>query len=177
MSGCAGDGSAPNHAAVSITSIVPAVGSAYGGTPVTITGTGFTTQSLVSIGAGQVTDVHVVSPTEITAVTGPENVSTVDVVVSTDGERATLPLAYTYLLPFAVESISPAIGSIYGGTTVTITGRNFTGGTTVTFGGSVATNVQIVSPTRITVVTPQHLAGVVDLAVSSAVGTSIMAGA
>ena len=43
-----------------------------------------------------------------------------------------------------------------GGTSVTITGTNFTGATAVTFGGTAATGVTVVSATSITATTPAH---------------------
>ena len=61
-----------------VTKVSPNSGPAAGGTPITITGTGFVTGATVEIGQGSgagptaiaATKVTVVSPTEITAVTG-----------------------------------------------------------------------------------------------------------
>ena len=49
----------------------------------------------------------------------------------------------------AVSSVSPNSGSMAGGTAVTITGTNFATGATVTFGGTAATSVVVVSSTTI----------------------------
>jgi hypothetical protein len=49
---------------------------------------------------------------------------------------------------------------------VTITGTNFATGATVTFGGTAATNVVVVSSTSITATTPAHAAGAVAVAVT-----------
>src|SRR6202008_444350 len=52
------------------------------------------------------------------------------------------------------------------GTAVTITGTNFASGATVTFGGTAATNVVVVSGTQITATTPAHAAGAVTVTVT-----------
>jgi lysophospholipase L1-like esterase len=75
-----------------------------------------------------------------------------------------------------VTSVSPAQGRLSGGTTVTITGENFTPGTTVSIGGVAATNVTFVSPQRITAVAPAapgKRAGQVELKVTNAAGFAI----
>ena len=53
-----------------------------------------------------------------------------------------------------VTAVTPASGSPSGGTTVTITGTTFTGGSTVFFGGVPATNVVVTGLTSITCRTP-----------------------
>ena len=52
--------------------------------------------------------------------------------------------------------VSPNSGPGAGGTSVTITGTNFTGATAVTFGGTAATSVTVVSATSITATSPAH---------------------
>ena len=64
------------------------------------------------------------------------------------------------------ERVSPNSGSTTGGTAVTITGTNFAAGATVTFGGTAATNVVVVSGTQITATTPAHAAGAVTVTVT-----------
>ena len=70
-----------------------------------------------------------------------------------------------------VTAIAPNPRSDAGGTSVTITGTNFTGATAVTFGGTAATGVTVVNATTITATTPAHAAGVVDVAVTTPGGT------
>jgi hypothetical protein len=67
--------------APAITSISPSSGAAAGGTVVTITGTNFSSDSVVDFGTVPGTDVTVVSPTQIT-VTSPALAGTVDVQVT-----------------------------------------------------------------------------------------------
>ena len=50
----------------------------------------------------------------------------------------------------SVAAITPAEGSISGGTAVTITGANFVDGASVTIGGAAATGVAVVDATSIT---------------------------
>ena len=71
-----------------------------------------------------------------------------------------------------LTSLSPAVGSPAGGTTVTINGSGFTGASAVTFGGDSATSFTVVSPARITATTPAHAVGKVDVAVTTAWGSS-----
>lgn len=75
-----------------------------------------------------------------------------------------------------ITSITPNTGAEAGGTSVTITGTNLTGATSVTFGGVAATSVVVVSSTSITCVTPAHAAGAVDVAVTTAGGTATSVG-
>ena len=71
-----------------------------------------------------------------------------------------------------VTATNPASGPTSGGTGVTITGANFTGATSVQFGSSGATNVNVISATQITATSPPASAGTVDVTVTTAGGTS-----
>ena len=66
-----------------------------------------------------------------------------------------------------VTSVVPNFGTVTGGTIVTINGTNFAAGATVTFGGTAATNVVVVSPIKINAKTPAHAAGAVDVTVTN----------
>jgi hypothetical protein len=74
--------------------------------------------------------------------------------------------------PPAPTAISPTSGTTSGGTPVTISGTNFASGATVTFGGTAATNVVVVSSTTITATTPAKAAGVVNVVVTNSNGQS-----
>jgi hypothetical protein len=71
-----------------------------------------------------------------------------------------------------VTKVSPAKGLVDGGTTVTITGTNFTGATTVKFGSVNASSFTVKSETTITAVSPAEAAGTVDVRVTTPAGTS-----
>lgn len=72
--------------------------------------------------------------------------------------------------------VGPAIGAAGGAQFVSITGYNFHAGATVSFGGTLATNVALASPNIITCTTPAHSAGTVDVAVTSGGVTSTLRG-
>lgn len=71
-----------------------------------------------------------------------------------------------------VTAVTPATGATAGGTTVLITGTNFIGVTGVTFGTSPAASFTVNSATQITATSPPGAAGVADIAVTNASGTS-----
>ena len=72
-----------------------------------------------------------------------------------------------------ITSISPVTGSAAGGTTITITGTDFTGATAVTIGGIAASSFTVVNSTTITAVTPAHAAGAAGVEVTTATGTNV----
>ena len=72
-----------------------------------------------------------------------------------------------------VATVAPRIGTIDGGTEVTITGVGLSGNTSVSFGGVAGTDVAVNdSGTQITVTTPAHEAGALDVTVTTDDGTS-----
>lgn len=71
----------------------------------------------------------------------------------------------------AVTALSPSSGPAAGGTTVTITGINFTGATNVKFGATSAPSFVVVSSTTIAAVAPAGT-GTVDVTVTTPGGTS-----
>lgn len=75
----------------------------------------------------------------------------------------------------AFTSLAPSSGSTVGGTTVTLTGVGFTAGTpTVTFDGTPATSVVVLDDAHLTCVTPAHVVGTVDVAVTVLANTVIL---
>lgn len=70
-----------------------------------------------------------------------------------------------------VSSLSPTNGPPAGGTAVIITGRNFTGATSVNFGGVPASSFTVDSDTQITATSPAST-GTVDVTVTTSAGTS-----
>jgi hypothetical protein len=158
-----------------VSKVSPNTGPTTGGTPITITGTGFIAGATVVVGQGSgsvtgvipATGVKVVSSTEITAVTGGgAKAGTWSLFVHTTGGTSAGGTAsgFTYkvasVIP-TVTKVSPNSGPTTGGTPITITGTGFIAGATVVIGqgsGSVtgvipATSVVVVSSTEITAVT------------------------
>jgi hypothetical protein len=80
-----------------VSGISPTSGTTAGGTPVTITGTGFLAGATVSLGGTAATGVTVVSSTSITATAPAHAAGAVNVVVTNTGSQSgTLPSGYTY---------------------------------------------------------------------------------
>jgi hypothetical protein len=159
---------------VTVGSVVPSCGPIAGGTAVTIIGTNFVDDasigSSVLFGGDEATDVIVVSSTEITCLAPAHSAGAVDVSVSDTYGTGTLANAFTYTLAPTVTGITPSQGPTAGGTAVTITGTNFSSGATVSFGGSSATDVVVVSSTEITCLTPAGVVGAVTVSVITPCG-------
>ncbi|MBV9292184.1 MAG: IPT/TIG domain-containing protein, partial [Frankiales bacterium] len=155
-----------------VTGVSPSAGPTAGGTPVTITGTGFVNGATVSFGGSAATGVTVNSATSISA-TSPAGSGTVHVRVTTPGGTSATSGSdqFTYDGVPSVTGVSPSAGPTAGGTVVTITGSNFVNGATVSFGGSAGTSVTVNSGTSITATSPSGT-GTVHVTVSSPGGTS-----
>jgi hypothetical protein len=135
---------------------------------VTIAGTGFEDGAEVSIGGKPARKVVVVDSTKITALTPPGSEGPADVAVRNPGvPAAILADGFTYVEAAVIETVEPVDGSEAGGTKVTITGARFEEGAAVAIGGVPATDVKVVSATRITAVTPPGEVGAVDVAVAN----------
>ncbi len=160
-------------AAPVVTGINTTEGAAAGGTTVTITGTGFTDATQVNFGTTSATYVVVNSTTQITATSPAGAVGTVDVTVATPGGTSAVVSAdqFSYVAMPTVTTVSPALGSTAGGTSITITGTGFTNSTIVAFGTTVVTDLVIDSATQITVTSPAGT-GTSDVTVINTGGTS-----
>ena len=157
-----------------VTAVSPSHGPEAGGTTVTITGTGLT-GATITFGTGHPATGVACTATSCTATAPAEADGTVDVQATTaDGTSATGSAdRYTYDEPApTVTGISPAFGPLAGGTTVTITGTDFTGATAVAFGGTPASSFTVTSDTSITATAPAEGYGTVDVTVTTAAGTS-----
>lgn len=75
-----------------------------------------------------------------------------------------------------VASLEPAEGLAAGGTEVRVYGDNLEGVTSVTFGAVAGTALDVVSNGELTVVTPPHAAGQVDVVFVDADGNETLAG-
>src|SRR5205823_2780583 len=122
-----------------------------------------------SFGGVAADDFTIVSDTSIVATAPAQSLpGTVDVTVTdATGTSATSSadhFAYSLLAP-GVSALGTASGTTAGGTTVVLTGSHFTGATQVSFGGTSA-SYTVNSATQITVTTPAHAAGVVDVLVT-----------
>ncbi|MFD6225403.1 IPT/TIG domain-containing protein [Streptomyces sp. NPDC060232] len=155
-----------------VTSITPASGSTLGGEPITISGSGFTGATAVTLNSTPVAGFVVVDDNTITAITPAHAAGTVQASV-------TVPLgtgtggSFTFVVPAPViTSISPASGTTSGGTLVTITGTNSTGATAVSIAGTPVTSFQVVDDTHISAITAPHAPGTGLVSVTTPGGTA-----
>jgi|GEM_PF-2902597 len=176
-----------------VTGVSPYGGPVGGGTDVTLTGTGFKSGAIVLVEGEPATNVTYVSGTSITCTTPVSTLPTPNqdglatvTVKNPDGKAGSLyddsattatARGFLYSLAPTVTNVAPDNGAQAGGTAVTITGTGFhrtiaAGGeadadATVTFGGTAATNVTVVSDTEISCDTPAAAAGAVDVVVTN----------
>jgi hypothetical protein len=144
--------------------------------PLKVTGTNFDSSAKINWnGTAQTTQLK--SATEVDATIDSTLIvaagSATITVTTTAGTSAT---SYTLTINAAaptVTGISPTSGTSAGGTSVSITGTNFTGATAVYFGTAAATGLTINSPTSINVVSPAGSVGTVDVTVVTPAGTSV----
>lgn len=148
----------PSYApAMTLTRLTPARGPASGGTSVRIMGTNLAGVSAVDFGSSAASSVHVVSPSEVTAVSppaasGPAAVS----VTSAEGTTEPAQQASFRFSPPSLTEVSPRFGELAGGTVVTLRGSGFTpgeAGTKVLFGRVAAGSVWCASTTTCTALT------------------------
>lgn len=155
-----------------VTGIDPSSGSVAGDDPITITGSRLAGATGVTFGGTAATITSNSGETTLVVTDPAHAAGPVDVVVSTLGGQSS-PITFTYFIPPppGVTAISPTSGPIAGGTSVTITGTNLAHATTVAFGSAHAT-ITSNTGTQIVAVSPAHAAGVVDVKVTTAGGTS-----
>ncbi|MCE0539203.1 IPT/TIG domain-containing protein, partial [Kineosporia rhizophila] len=153
-----------------LASVSPAFGPTAGGTVVTLSGSGFTGATSVTL-AGAPVAFSVVNDSAITLTT-PGGSGDVPIVVTTPG-GTTAPRQFTYANAPSVSGLTPDRGPLGGGTSVTIDGTGFTSGSTVTFGGTAAASVQFVNSTRLIAVTPARVTpGLVTTTITTPYGSA-----
>src|SRR5205823_6609717 len=99
--------------------------------------------------------------------------TSVSVSVATTSGSASVSYTYNTAVP-SISAVSPNSGTAAGGDTITITGSNFTGANTVTFGTVMATSFTVLSDNTIVAVTPALPSGTgtVDIRVNAPGGLS-----
>ena len=158
-----------------VTGVSPTSGPTSSGTPVTITGTGFSAAAstgAVKFGAATAT-YTVISGTQINATSPGGTAGTVHITVTTPGGTSVTSAAdqYTYVAAPTVGAPSPASGPTSGGTAVTLTGTNLTGATLTVDGASVTPTGT--TATTVTFTAPAHAApGAVPVVVTTAGGSA-----
>jgi hypothetical protein len=133
-----------------ITSFTPTSGPV--GTSVTVTGTGFTGATSVTFGAIAATSFTVVSDTQFTAVV-PSGFAHSPIKVTTPGGTGASATNFNVTEPVpTITSFDPPSGPV--GTSVTVTGSNFTTATSVRFGSLAAATFTVDSDSQITAIVP-----------------------
>ncbi|HZT96518.1 MAG TPA: IPT/TIG domain-containing protein [Chloroflexota bacterium] len=149
--------------------------SAPQGSTITITGTAFSGATAVYFGSKAARRFTVNGDTTITAVAPAVRSGTVNVTVTSPRGKSFTNSSdrFTFVLTPRVAGLRPNQGTVDGGTSVTITGVNFTGATAVSFGG-LAAKYKVKSDTSIVAVSPPGLdSGVTAyVTVTSRYGTS-----
>ena len=102
----------PSPTAITVTAVSPSTGTTFGGTMVTITGTGFVSGASVSIGGTPALDVVVASPTSLTAKTPAHASGVSDVRVTVGSVNGSLASAYTFVTPTVGPNTPPTVGSL-----------------------------------------------------------------
>lgn len=150
--------------AAALAGIHPAVGPESGGNEARIVGWGLDDPA-ASFLFGAVGATVVERKPSFARVAVPPGTGIVGVTLTIAGaDVATLPAAYRYVPDLTVSSVAPDRGPESGGTVVTITGSGFADVEEVLVGG-VPADYTVVSDTEITVTTPSHPAGTVDVTV------------
>jgi len=159
----------------SVTAISPAQGSVFGGTVVTITGSGLASVSSVTIGDAPCTAVQLISATQLRATTPPSSTGPRALAVTSASGTTIAPVPFTYVTQ-TVDTISPSSGPFTGGAPITITGQYLGGTTAVTIGGVPVSNLVVVSANTLTALTPPGSVGAADVVVTGSKGTVVVPG-
>lgn len=158
-----------------VTAVLPASAPHFGGTPVTILGSGFVAGATVNMGGIAATNVAVADQWTITCDAPPHAPGTGAVTVTNPGVAAGIWSGqFSWLAP-TITAVAPATGGTQGGTSVGITGTVFHPSSSVTIGGVAATGVTFVSETSLVCTTPTHAPGPVSVVVSNPNGVSVTA--
>ncbi|MEP7054016.1 MAG: N,N-dimethylformamidase beta subunit family domain-containing protein [Actinomycetota bacterium] len=157
-----------------VTAVSPRTGSSRGGSLVTVTGSGFSNATRVTFGGIRGSRLSVRSSTRLTVAAPAHAAGAVFVRVGTLSgiSRRTGLVVFTYGRPPVVSSVRTATVAVRGGSRVSIAGSGFGGAVRVTFGGVPGTRLLVHSSSRVSVLAPRHIAGVVHVRVTTGFGTS-----
>jgi hypothetical protein len=164
-----------------ITSFTPTTHLTSGGGTVTLTGNNLTNTTQVTIDGVVATDVTVNSSTQVrfTVPAGTAGLSTVALSTALGGTTSNSG-TFRYIEAPTITSVTPTVGPIAGGTTVTITGTNLANTTSVTVGGVSGTALTNISSTSVSFTTAvSGVGGLRDIVLEtySGVGTATSSGA
>lgn len=149
--------------------LLPSSGLAVGAT--VVEGEGFLPDSVVQFGSATATSVFIEHDL-MRATVPPLGIVPVNVLVrNSDGSTTdTAPFSIVSAPTISTGGVTPAQGSIAGGTQVSIAGSGFQAGALVSFGGNITTPTSA-GATSLVVTTPAHAVGPVDVAAVNPDGT------
>ncbi len=150
-----------------ISALWPVSGPNTGGTWVVVDGTNFNNPATVFFGGVPATATQFVGPNRLIAVSPAGNIGSVDVsVVNPDGGWDTATDGFSYYdanslsdPPPVIATIFPAVGTVDGGTSVSVVGANFQAGARIFFGSAEATVTASPTSTNRDVTTPANPPG------------------
>ncbi len=161
---------------VRIDSLQPLHFSSEGATPFTITGTGFTEDTVVLFGQLPASGITVQSPGVVSGLAPPAEPGKVDVrLVNHNGSALMFRTAQYHSRP-EIHSIQPATGQAQGGDAVEISGDGFDEFCTVEFDDVQAADLSIPDQTTMQATTPAHEPGSSDVRVQGAVQSDRLPG-
>lgn len=113
ITGCGGSTPpGPKPGNVTVTAIAPSSGTTFGGTTVTVTGTGFSAGATVQIGGTAATDVTITSSTTLTAKTPVHAAGNADVRVTVGTASGSLAGAFLFTAPAATVNTPPTVSPL-----------------------------------------------------------------
>jgi len=162
----------PTKPAPKLFGVVPSLGPESGGTTILVTGASLTGDGMLYIAMKPVKQFAFINASVVSGVTPPGTPGTAAVsFVAGDGQEATLSNGYTYVPAPKIDSLSPELGPVAGGTEITIVGQNFQPGAQVQFGSKAAIGLTVDNGLIMHAFTPQAAGpGPVDVTVTNADG-------
>lgn len=159
-------------------SISPSRVPTTGGVEVEILGEGFVEQTTVSFSGTSALRVEVIDTNRLRAITPPRARGFVDVRLTTPSTSIVAPSALEYFEPLRLDRVEPASGPTAGGQRVTLYGQGINTQARVKLGGLDA-QIEQIDPNQntITLTTPPHPSGLVDLTVEQGAQSARLADA
>jgi hypothetical protein len=95
----------------------------------------------------------------------------VAVVMATFAVAVTVAPPASAITAPSVTAVSPKLGTTAGGTRVTVSGARFVGVTSVKFGTTAGRSLKVLSAYKLQITTPAHAAGLVNIRITTGIGT------
>ena len=158
------------RAPLEISTVQPNSGSAQGGTWIRVGGSGFTTNTEVSIAGVPLAEVQILNSNELQARTVAGTHGKFPLQLRRGSAVAKLEDAFAYSEPYQVVRMEPNLGSIAGQTYVSFIGRGLDDGTVVRFGGTEAQETVLENGAIFAVRSPPNRSGTIQVEFDSSRG-------